>query len=161
MRAIFFSLLVTIVLALAAGMVGVLAGRTLADAPGEYERGVDEGERLGRIQAEAGFRPGNARFDRAVRTARESGMSEGRKAGAQLGAARARRKEREEIFAGFRGGWEVGEWYLVNIAPGGDGTQVSIGSRIVLRKNTWYGLCDRPTGLCRRMAATRTSGRTQ
>ena len=161
MRAIFFSLFLTIVLALAAGMVGVLAGRSLADAPGEFQRGVDEGERLGMVQAQAAFGPGNARYDKAVRTARESGVTEGRKVGAQLGAARARRKTREEIFAGFRGGWEVGEWYLVNIAPGGDGTQVTIGSRIVLRDNTWYGLCERPTGLCRRVSSTRASRRTQ
>ena len=89
MRAILFSLLVTIVLAAAAGFVGVLAGRTLADAPGEYERGVDDGERLGRAQARAAFKAGNADYDAAVETARGSaGYAEGRREGATIGAER-------------------------------------------------------------------------
>ena len=72
MRAILFSLFVTVALAAAAGFVGVLAGRTLADAPGQYERGVDEGERLGRAEARAAFKEGDPRYDAAVSAARSA-----------------------------------------------------------------------------------------
>jgi hypothetical protein len=146
MRAILFSLLVTISLATAAGFVGVLAGRTLADAPGQYERGVDEGERLGRAEARAGFKPGDQAFDAAVSRARRAGYAEGRRVGTTVGAARGRARGRASAFAGFD--WDVGRWYLVNIAP--DGTDVRIGARVPLRRGEWYGSCDRPSGLCRR-----------
>ena len=146
MRAILFSLLVTIVLAAAAGFVGVLAGRTLADAPGEYDRGVNVGERLGRAQARAAFKPGNPDYDEAVTGARQAGYAAGRREGATIGAARGRRKGLQSAFAGFD--WDVGRWYLVNIAP--DGTEVRIGSRVQLQRGQWYAACAKPSGLCRR-----------
>ena len=150
MRAILFSLLVTICLAAAAGFVGVLAGRTLADAPGAYERGVDDGERLGRAQARAAFKPGNADYDEAVIHARETAYAAGRREGATIGAERGRRKGLQSAFAGFD--WDVGRWYLVNIAP--DGTEVRIGSRVGLQRGQWYAACNEPSGLCRRALAT-------
>lgn len=150
MRAILFSLLVTIALAAAAGFVGVLAGRTLADAPGEYERGVRDGERLGRTQARAAFKTGNADYDAVVKTVRQAAYAEGRREGATIGAERGRRKGLASAFAGFD--WEVGHWYLVNIAP--DGTEVRIGSRVPLRRGQWYGTCGAATGLCRRPGDT-------
>lgn len=150
MRAVLFSLLVTIILACAAGFVGVLVGRTLADAPGEYERGVDDGERLGRAQARAGFKPGNADYDEAVSSVRQAAYAEGRREGATVGAERGRRKGLQSAFAGFD--WDVGRWYLVNIAP--DGAEVRIGSRVPLQRGQWYGACDQPSGLCRRTTAT-------
>lgn len=150
MRAILFSLLVTIILAAAAGFVGVLAGRTLADAPGEYERGVDVGERLGRAQARAAFKPGNPAYDKAVAGARSAGYAAGRREGASIGAERGRRKGLASAFAGFD--WDIGRWYLVNIAP--DGTEVRIGSRVRMQRGQWYGPCDKPSGLCRRTGDT-------
>ena len=152
MRAILFSLFVSVTLAAAAGFVGVLAGRTLADAPGEYERGVDEGERLGRAQARAAFRSGDPDYDAAVAKAREAGYAEGRRVGASIGAARGRRRGRASAFAGFD--WGIGRWYLVNIAP--DGDQVRIGTRVPLRRGEWYGACAKPSGLCRRRLPTAT-----
>ena len=156
MRAILFSLLVTVSLASAAGFVGVLAGRTLADAPGEYDRGVDDGERLGRAQARAAFRPGDADYEAAVSLAREQGYTAGRKAGASAGAARGRARGRAAVFEGFD--WDIGRWYLVNIAP--DGDEVRIGARVPLRRGEWYGSCAKPSGLCRRAGPTVTTRRT-
>ena len=156
MRAILFSLFVTVALAAAAGFVGVLAGRTLADAPGQYERGVDEGERLGRAQARASFKSGNPDFDAAVDAARRAAFAEGRRQGTSIGAERGRRRGRASAFRGFD--WQVGRWYLVNIAP--DGTDVRIGARVPLRRGQWYGACAEPSGLCRRKrtaTVTRTS----
>lgn len=156
MRAVLFSLLVTIILAAAAGFVGVLAGRTLADAPGAYERGVRDGERLGRAQARAEFKPGNAGYDEAVASARQAGYAAGRHEGATVGVERGRRKGLQSAFAGFD--WDVGRWYLVNIAP--EGADVRIGSRVRLQRGQWYGTCDEPSGLCRRTSDTtrKTSG---
>ena len=150
MRAILFSLLVPIILAAAAGVVGVLAGRTLADAPGEYDRGVNDGERLGRAQARAAFKPGNRDYDEAVNSAREAAYEDGRREGATVGAERGRRKGLQSAFAGFD--WDVGRWYLVNIAP--DGTEVRIGSRVRLQRGQWYAACEKPSGLCRRSSET-------
>ena len=115
----------------------MLAGRTLADAPGQYDRGVDEGERLGRAQARAAFKAGDADYDAAVEAARERGYAEGRREGASIGAERGRRRGRASAFAGFD--WDVGRWYLVNMAP--DGDDLRIGRRVPLRRGEWYGAC--------------------
>jgi hypothetical protein len=152
MRATLFSLFLTIVIAAGAGLVGVLTGRELADGPGEYRRGVDEGERLGRVQGRAAFAPGDERYDAVVRRARTAGYEEGRRKGVQAGAERGRRRGRAAVFAGFDGGWDVGKWYLVDIAPGSNSSDVRIGGRVALRAGRWYGLCERPTGLCQRVS---------
>ena len=150
MRAILFSLLITVVLAAGAGFVGVLAGRILADAPGEYDRGVREGERFGRTQARAAFKAGDPAYDAAIAKVRSAAYAEGRREGATVGIERGRRKGLQSAFAGFD--WDVGRWYLVNIAP--DGAELRIGSRVPLQRGQWYGSCDKPSGLCRRNTDT-------
>ena len=149
MRAILFSLFVSVTLAAAAGFVGVLAGRTLADAPGQFERGVEEGERLGRAQARAAFKPGDADYDAAVDRTKRVAYDDGRRDGSAIGAERGRERGRASAFAGFD--WQIGRWYLVNIAP--DGEQLRIGTRRALRRGEWYAACKRPGGLCRRRPA--------
>lgn len=153
MRAILFSLFVTVALAAAAGFVGVLAGRTLADGPGQYERGVDEGERLGRAQARATFKAGDPDFDAAIDAARSAAFAEGRREGTTIGTERGHRRGRASAFQGFD--WQIGRWYLVNIAP--DGADVRIGARVPLKRGQWYGACAEPSGLCRRKSAATTT----
>jgi hypothetical protein len=151
MRATLFTVVLVVSLAAGAGLVGVLSGRTLADAPGEYARGIDEGQRLGRAQARRAFRPGHPAYDAAVRRARDAAYAEGRRDGRRLGAERGRRTGVAAAFAGFEGGWDVDRWYAVTMTPGGrDGTDLRIGQRLELTRGRWYGLCSQTGGLCER-----------
>lgn len=141
------TLALTVLLAGAASTVAFLAGRAAADAAGEYERGVTDGERLGKRAALAGLAPGTPAYERLTKPSRKRAYAAGFRDGRSRGAAGT---PRTSVFAGFDGGWEIGAWYLVNIAPRDDG-QVGIGARIVPRANTWYGTCAKPSGLCRRV----------
>ena len=156
MRSTLLTLALTLLLAGAASTVAFLAGRAAADAPGEYERGVTHGERLGKVAAKADLKPGTDAYDALTKPSRSRAYAAGFRDGRARGATRTAQRTRTIAFAGFKGGWTVGEWYLVNIAPR-DGDEIGIAARIDLQRNTWYGLCAEPTGLCRRMATTRTA----
>ena len=70
-----------------------------------------------------------------------------------------RRRGRSAAFAGFRGGWEVGRWYIVAIAPAGEaGGEVGISARVPVRRGVQYGLCAGRSRICETRAgrATRT-----
>jgi hypothetical protein len=156
MRATFFTLLLVVTMAAGAGLVGVLAGRTLADAPGEFERGVRAGEQRGRTAAQRAFKAGDPAYDAAVRRAHRAGYAEGRRTGRRLGAERGRRTGTAAAFAGFDGGWDVGRWYVVAMAPGGrDGTDLRIARRVPVARGRWYGLCAQTVGLCQRTPSGR------
>jgi len=141
MRSVAFSLIVTLSLAAAAAGVAFLAGRSFADAPGSFERGVQEGERLGQARMRAEFARGSDAYEAVFARGRRSGFAEGRRRGRAEGAARGRRSGRASAFAGFDGGWDVGTWYLISLRPAGDGSDLAIGSRVALRRGEWYGLC--------------------
>ena len=148
MRPVLFTMFVCVVLAAGAAGVAYLAGRSLADAPAAYERGVDEGERRGRAQAREEFARGGEGYTALVAQGRRLGFAEGRRRGVDEGAQKGRARGQQAVFSGFD--WDVGRWYLVNMAPGRNGADVSIGSRVELRRERWYGLCAEPSGLCRR-----------
>src|SRR5688572_22215964 len=113
MRAALFSMTITVVLAAGAAGVAFLAGRSLADVPAAYERGVADGERYGRAQGRAEFERGAKRAT-ILAEGRRRGFEEGRRAGVAEGARRGRLRGRRAAFAGFDGGWDIGRWYLVN-----------------------------------------------
>jgi hypothetical protein len=148
------STLLIVVLAFAAAGVAFLAGRLSADTPASYERGVD----VGRAQTEAEYARGSTRFAQILTEGRQDGIAEGRRQGRAEGARKGRSTGRTAVFAGFEGGWQVGRWYLVNIAPADEGEGVGIGARITLRKAQWYGLCARPSGLCRKVGTVAARG---
>jgi hypothetical protein len=158
-RSILFSLFLTLVLAGGAAGLAFVAGRSTADAPGHFERGVEEGERVARATARAGFAPGSAAYRAAVERGRRAGFTEGRRTGRAEGARRGRSRGRSAAFAGFRGGWEVGRWYVVAIAPAGEaGGEVGISARVPVRRGVQYGLCPGRSRICETPArgATRT-----
>jgi hypothetical protein len=150
MRSTLLTLVLTLLLAGAASTVAFLAGRATADAPGEYERGVTDGERLGRTAALADLEPGTDAYEKVTKPSRKRAYAAGFRDGKSEGRANGAQTARTAAFAGFDGGWEVGDWYLVNIAPRDD-AQIGIGARIELRKDTWYGTCAKPSGLCRKV----------
>ena len=143
----FLSMSLVVVLALSAAGVAFVAGRHTVDTPASYERGVD----AGRAQTEALYARGSERFARIAAEGRARGREESRKQGFAEGMELGRSTARTAAFEGFEGGWQVGRWYLVNIGPAREGDGVGIGARISLRKAQWYGLCDRPSGLCRKV----------
>lgn len=144
MRSTLLTLALTVLLAGAAATVAFLGGRATADAPGEYERGVRDGERAGRTALTAELRPGRPAYERLTRPARSRAYAAGERDG------RARRATATtNVFAGFAGGWTAGDWYLINVAAG-ERDELKIAARTLLRAGEWYGLCDEPTGLCRR-----------
>ena len=151
MRSVAFSLIVTLSLAAAAAGVAFLSGRSFADAPGSFERGVEEGERVGQARTRAEFAPGSDAYEAVLARGRRSGFAAGRRAGRAEGKARGARKGRAAAFAGFDGGWDVGRWYLISLRPAGDGAELSIGSRVPLRRGEWFGLCrGRAAQVCHR-----------
>jgi hypothetical protein len=148
-RSVLFSLFLTLALAGGAAGLAFVAGRTTADAPGHFERGVQEGERLARAEARARFAPGSEAYAAVLERGRRAGVAEGRRAGRAEGARRGRRTGRAAAFAGFRGGWDVGGWYLVAIAPAGDtGGDLGISARVRVRRGVQYGLCPGRSRIC-------------
>ena len=148
MRAAAFTFFLILALAGAAASLAFLGGRAAADAPGAFERGVEEGERLGRARARAEFAPGAAGYRAVLERGRRSGFEDGRRAGRVEGVRRGRARGRAAVFGGFRAGWDVRRWYVVSLAPTGQGIRIS--SRVALERGAWYGLCSGRTGLCRR-----------
>jgi hypothetical protein len=158
-RSVLFSLFLTLALAGGAAGLAFVAGRASVDAAGQFELGVEEGERVARATARAGFVPGAPAYRAAVEQGRKAGFTEGRRVGRAEGARRGRRSGRSAAFAGFRGGWEVGRWYIVAIAPAGEaGGEVGINARVPVRRGVQYGLCAGRSRICETPArrATRT-----
>ena len=144
MRPAIFTTYLMVAFAVVVATVAFFVGRTAADAPGAFQRGVEAGEDRVRAQRTTAV----ATDSGSVAQARREGFDEGRRRGRAEGAAEGRTRGRAAVFAGFDGGWDVGSWYLINVAPkGGD---LRIGSRVELRRDRWYGVCDKPGGLCRR-----------
>ena len=154
MRSVLFSLFLTLALAGAAAGLAFVAGRASADAPGQFERGVEEGERVGAAAARAGFRPGSDAYRIAEDRGRRAGFAAGRRQGRAEGARSGRRRGRTAAFAGFRGGWEIGRWYLVAIAPAGEtGGELGFSARVPVRRGVQYGLCPRAERICESRAS--------
>ena len=148
-QSVAFSLTITLCLALATGCFAFVAGREAADADGRYDKGVQEGERVGRTQARADFSPGSDAYLAVLDEGRRRGFAAGRAAGRRDGAKAGRVAGRRDAFANFEGGWEIGDWYLVNIRPGDDGAKYAIGARVPVRSDSWYGVCRR-VNICRK-----------
>jgi hypothetical protein len=140
-RSVAFSLLLTLVLAAGAGCLGFLAGRQTADGPGAYERGAREGERLARGQARAEFGQGGSAYAAILARGERRGFARGRRAGEAQGRRRGAVAARDATFAGFPGGWQIGAWYLVNVAPGTDGERYAIGGRLRALRGRLYSVC--------------------
>ena len=149
-QSVAFSLTITLVLALAASGLAFVAGRAAADPEGRYEQGVEEGERLGRLQARADYAPSadgyRAIFDRG----RIVGERKGRAADRSASLRRAEAAGRDRAFGDFPNGWSIGSWYLVNIRPGDDGARYAIGGRVVVRAGSEYRIC-RGVHICRNL----------
>ena len=148
-QSVLFSFTITISLALAVGCFAFVAGRQAANPDGRYEKGVEEGERAGRAQARAEFAPGSDAYRTVLDRGRRSGFAEGIRAGRRDGTRLGRVAGRQDAFANFEGGWEIGQWYLVNIRPGDDGARYAIGARVPVKRRSWYSVC-RDVHICRR-----------
>lgn len=149
MQSVAFSLTITLCLALAAAGLAFVAGHAAADPEGRYERGVEEGERIGRNQARADVAPGTdaylAIFDRGRARGVRDGRAEGRRTGRRLATTAAR----DEVFRRFGRPWEIGDWYLINLRPGDNGARYAIGARIHVKPGTSYRICKK-SYICRR-----------
>ena len=155
MRSVAFSLFITLALAAAAAGLAFVAGRQAADGPSWYERGAAEGERLGRSQARADFAPGESAYNVIFNRGLRRGYVRGRHEGRVLGQQRGRAAASDAPFEGFPGGWDIGSWYVVNIAPGQDGARYAIGGRTLASPGSWYGVCAAGQRICVRSALTR------
>ena len=133
-----FSLTLVVSLSLATAGLAFLAGKVTADPQGRYEQGVADGERYGRVQAASTFAPGEESYEAVLARGRDQGRASGRRAGRVEGLRRGRQAGRRDAFGHFPGGWSVGSWYLVNVAPGRDGAPFGIGARIPVHTGRWY-----------------------
>jgi hypothetical protein len=140
-QSVAFSLTVTLVLALAASGLAFVGGRHAADPVGQYERGVEEGERSGRAQLRSEYVEGTDAYQAIYARGRAEGVVAGRRQGRRAGTRLGRTAARDSAFEGFPTPWQIGGWYLVNIRPGDDGARYAIGTRRPVRPGTWYRLC--------------------
>jgi hypothetical protein len=140
-QSVLFSLTITLCLALAASGLAFVAGRQAADPEGRYERGFAEGERIGRAAVQTEFAPGTDAYRAIYDRGRSEGFRDGRARGRRDGERVALTTGREDVFGGFKGGWSIGDWYLVNIRPGDDGAEYGIGARVEMRRDTRYWVC--------------------
>jgi hypothetical protein len=148
-QSVLFSLTITLCLALAASGLAFVAGRQAADPEGRYELGVAEGERIGRAAVQTEFAPGTDAYRAIFDRGRAAGFAQGRTRGRRDGARAARTTGRKDVFAGFKGGWSVGDWYLVNIRPGDNGAEYAIGARVAVERGRSYWVC-RGVHICRK-----------
>lgn len=136
-RSLALSFGLAVIMAGAAATLGFVAGRQAADAPAAYDRGAREGERFGRTEAQSEYRRGKPAYRQIFRRGQRNGFARGRLAGSRDG----RTAGRDATFAGFPGGWEIGRWYVINVAPGADGGKYAIGGRVPVKGGRWYGIC--------------------
>ena len=153
-----FSLFLVVSLSLSAAGIAFVGGKAAADPQGAFERGVHAGERFGRAQAQTAFAPGEEAYETILARGREQGAAEGRRAGRVEGVRAGRRDGRRDAFGSFPGGWEVGRWYLVNVAPGRDGARYGVGARVIVDGGRWYSEC-RGRSICQRGAEGWATGR--
>jgi hypothetical protein len=150
-----FSCTLIVALALAASGMAFIAGKAVADPAGAYDRGVAQGERLGRQQARASLRAGDAQYEAIVAEGRRAGLAEGRLAGRLSGIRAGRARAADAAFGAFAGGWDVGRFYVVSITRGDHGARYAIGSRSPVEPGRIYGLCaNDPRTVCQRPATT-------
>jgi hypothetical protein len=153
------------VLALAAVAVAAyFLGRSAANAPRAYDRGYAQGRKAMAQE----FAPGTPRYQRiytaGFRAGRTAGMRIGERAGAEKGAkvglehgkAIGRLQgERRGIASGAGaalGGfasWQTGNYYIVKLAPGGQGVPYRIDVRKIMDTNKRYAICaNDPADVC-------------
>jgi hypothetical protein len=154
-QSVAFSLFITLALAAAAGGLAFVAGRQTADGPAQFDRGAAEGERLGRSLVRADYAPGASAYNEIFNRGLRRGYVRGRREGRLLGQQRGRAAAHDAPFAGFPGGWSIGSWYLINIAPGQKGARYAIGGRTLARPDAWYGVCAGGARICVRASLTR------
>lgn len=154
-QSVAFSLFITLALAAGAAGLAFVAGRQAADGPSWYERGAAEGERLGRSEALADYAPGGTAYNVIFNRGLRRGYVRGRREGRVLGQQRGRAAATDAPFAGFPGGWSIGSWYMVNIAPGQDGARYAIGGRTLADEDSWYGVCAGGQRICVRSSLSR------
>jgi hypothetical protein len=149
LQSVAFSLTITLCLAFAAAGLAYLGGKAAADPTGQYDRGVEDGQRQGRIQARVEFIPGSDAYEAVLAKGRARGFAAGRRVGRRDSAAPERARGMNAAFGTFPGGWEIGRWYLVNIRPGTGGALYGIGARVPMREHASYRICRR-VEICRR-----------
>jgi hypothetical protein len=151
-RSALFSLTITVVLAAGAAMFGYLAGRTLADAPGAYDRGLRDGAKQARVALRAEHAREADALAHDVQQRLRADAARARRRGVAAGVRRGEERARRALLASFPD-WQPGRWYLVRAA--GD---TGFGASVPVAAGRTYGLCDEPPGLCSRRltrAATR------
>ena len=161
-----FPIVLSISLAVGIGAIAFLAGRSAAKPNERYERGVRDGERLGRNAAAAEFADGSARYRAIFARGRTTGIREGRRLGARDGRAGGFAHGRTSAFRTFPGGWDIGSWYAIAVGPSGEaGFPYVMTGRVAMRPGRTYGLCGaKPRRVCeasRRPAVTRASAPTR
>ena len=127
-----------VVLALAVGAGGFLAGRVSAPAGRSSDRyfaGLQAGEVQGRLEGRAGQEVAHLTGSLAARVRRA--FQDGYAAGAN------------DVFAGYDGGWALGKW-IVTLALGGNGVTYRIADRQQLRAGVDYYLCSGGSRICER-----------
>ncbi|HEX8086859.1 MAG TPA: hypothetical protein VF529_21405 [Solirubrobacteraceae bacterium] len=124
-------------MAIAVGAAGYVAGRGTADVDGAFDQGWQAGEASARDAANARYGEGGSGREAIRRDAfargREAGLRAGRRQGFEVGRREGIRVGEQSIFAGFEGGWRVGEWYAVRIAQGEGVRGYTISARVPLR----------------------------
>ena len=153
MRSALFSLTVTVLLAAGAALLGLLAGRTLADAPGAYDRGLRDGAKQARVALRAEQARESADFAHVIQERLRADAARARRRGIAAGVRRGEDRARRAFVAGFPG-WQPGRCYLVR-AAGPTSGEAAFGARVPVAAGRWYGLCDRPSGVCSRRLAAR------
>jgi hypothetical protein len=153
-------LLAIFALVVAAGTVGVLAGRTTRDSDAGWQTGYRAGVRAERAaeKAEATriaqrYREGQPGYTAIYAAGRREGQRLGRKLGRSEGLSAGRRTGfrdgRSDALPSFSGGWRASHWYLVKVEPGASAKSVRVGQRVAVTRGRLYGPCaNDPDNIC-------------
>ena len=136
---------IAVAMAIAVGAGAYAAGRGTADVDGAFDQGWAAGEASARQAANDRYgRGGSGRIairQEAYAQGRAAGLKAGRRRGYAAGRREGIRVGEQAIFAGFDGGWRVGNWYAVRIGHGEGRRGFSIPARVALDQRRSYQLC--------------------
>lgn len=129
---------------------GAVAGSKRGVAQG-YDKGYGKGFRDGVKAGRAEFKPGTYAYGRIAQRARRAGYRAGLAEGSRRGLEVGRDEGLGASFGGFDD-WQVGRWYIFEVASGADvgySSKYYMKSRVgPMEYGKTYELCDDGDGIC-------------
>jgi len=121
-------------------IVVALAGFFVGKSNGEsqYDKGKDKYNEIYNAGASSGQEVGESQ---GQAQGEKSGKVAGAKAGLEQGKQQGQVTGANDVFDAYSTGWQVGDFYIVQIGEGSGGVDYTLENRLVLAQDTNYSIC--------------------